>query len=148
MSNQNEYTKFEFLLKLEEHIIVQRYFNVKDYNFRALNSVNIYEDVKNICEEIGHDLKVKTLDYLANNQNYFLNSDNNDNQKNDSDEYFSLELKLNGRVFIQRVFSAKYYHPKVRYSVDIRPYLKEFLMSLTDTLSNQNVETSYLEYQL
>ncbi len=63
-------------------------------------------------------------------------------------EYFLLEIKLDDNVFIQRIFPAYYYHPKVRYTVDIRPRLRLILSDLTDILSSTELETSYLQYEL
>jgi len=51
-------------------------------------------------------------------------------------------------VFISRIFPAYYFHPKVRYTVDIRPNLKRILSDLTDILSSKELETTYLNYQL
>jgi hypothetical protein len=63
-------------------------------------------------------------------------------------EEFLLEIKLGDDVFISRIFPAYYYHPKVRYTVDIRPKLKRILSDLTDILSSEELETSYLQYEL
>ena len=136
MSNQQmDITKFEFLLTLEGNIIVQRFFNVKDY-------------VKNICEDISEDLKIKSSNYLCENQNYILNSESVEDSKVAGKEEFLLEIKLDDDVFIQRIFPAYVFHPKVRYTVDIRPRLKRILSDLTDILSSEELETAYLQYEL
>jgi hypothetical protein len=70
--------------------------------------------------------------------------DENEKEK----EHFLLEIKLGDDVFISRIFPAYYFHPKVRYTVDIRPNLKRFLSELTDILSSEDLETVYLQYQL
>jgi hypothetical protein len=147
MSNQ-EITKFEFLLSLEGNIICQRYFNVKDHVDESRRSMDLHYYVKNICEDISHDLKIKSSDYLCENQNFFLNSDNVEDSSNNEKEHFLLEIKLGDDVFIQRIFPAYYYHPKVRYTVDVRPRLKRILSDLTDILSSYDLETSYLQYEL
>ena len=148
MSNQLDITKFEFVLTLEGHIICQRFFNVKDHVEQARRSMDLHYYVKNICEDISYDLKIKSSNYLCENQNYILNleivEDSIDGQK----EHFLLEIKLGDDVFISRIFPAYYYHPKVRYTVDIRPRLKRILSDLTDILSSEELETSYLEYEL
>jgi hypothetical protein len=41
-----------------------KYFNVKDYNPRALKSMDLHEYVKNICEEIFEHLVIKSSDFL------------------------------------------------------------------------------------
>ena len=148
MSKNQEITKFEFLLTLENNIICQRYFNVKDHNPNSRRSLDLHYYVQQICEEISHDLKIKSSDYLCENQNYFLNSENVEELNDKKNEYFLLEIKLNDDVFIQRIFPAFYYHPKVRYTVDIRPRLKKILSELTDILSSEDIVTEYLDYSL
>lgn len=148
MSKNQELTKFEFLLTLEGNIICQRYFNVKDHNPDARTSMELHDYVKEICDQISHDLKIKSSDYLCENQNFLSNSENVEELNDKKNEYFLLEIKLGDDVFIQRIFPAYYYHPKVRYTVDIRPMLKRFLSELTDILSSDEVVTHYLEYEL
>jgi hypothetical protein len=72
MSNQQDVTKFEFVLTLEGNIICQRFFNVKNHNPKSKRSINLHERVKNICEEISEDLKIKSSDFLCENQNFLL----------------------------------------------------------------------------
>jgi hypothetical protein len=148
MNNQQEITKFEFLFTLDGNIVCQRFFNVKNHNPIARRSMNLHEYVKNISEEISDDLKIKTSDYLCENQNYFLNLEVVEDSSEDKKEDFLIEIKLNDDVFISRIFPAHYFHPKVRYTVDIRPKLREILSDLTDILSSKNLETTYLNYQL
>ncbi len=146
--NQENITKFEFLLSLEGNIVCQRYFNVRDHYKQARSSMDLHYYVKNICEEIQEDLKIKSSNYLCENQNFFLNSEVVEESKATEKEHFLLEIKLGDDVFIQRIFPAYYYHPKVRYTVDIRPKLKRVLSDLTDILSSEELETSYLQYEL
>jgi hypothetical protein len=147
MSN-NEATKLEFLLTLSGNIIVQRFFNVKGYNPNVRRSIELHDDVKKICEEIESDLKEKTLEYLHENQHYFPVFDPSNNEGPDTEEYFQLEIKQNDDVFISRVFPAHIFHPKVRYSVDIRPILRRVLGDLSETFSSTNITTKYLKYNL
>ena len=149
MSNQQlDITKFEFLLTLEGNIICQRFFNVKDHVEQSRRSMDLHYYIRNICEDIAEDLKIKSSDYLCENQNYFLSSDYVEDAPEKDRERFLLVIKLNDDVFIQRIFPAYYYHPKVRYTVDIRPKLKRILSDLTDILSSEELETTYLHYEL
>jgi hypothetical protein len=148
MTNNQEITKFEFLLTLGGNIICQRYFNVKDHNPKTRKSMDLHYYVKEISDKISEDLKIKSSDYLCENQNYFLNSDNVEDVNEKVEEYFLVQIKLVDDVFIQRTFPAHYYHPKVRYTVDIRPRLKEILSDLTEILSMSQPETTYLQYEL
>jgi hypothetical protein len=148
MSNQQDITKFEFLLTLDGNIICQRYFNVKDYVEQARRSLDLHYYIKNICEDISEDLKIKSSNYLCENQNFILNSENVEDLNDGQKEHFLMEIKLGDDVFISRIFPAYYYHPKVRYTVDIRPKLKTILADLTDILSSYELETTYLQYEL
>ena len=146
--NQDNITKFEFLLSLEGHIVCQRFFNVRDHVDQARRSLDLHYYVKNICEDFMEDLKIKSSNYLCENQNYILNSEVVDETATSEKEHFLLEIKLGEDVFIQRLFPAYLYHPKARYTVDIRPRLKRILSDLTDILSSEELETSYLGYEL
>ena len=146
--NQENITKFEFLLSLEGHIVCQRFFNVRDHVDQSRRSMDLHYYVKNICEDFMEDLKIKSSNYLCENQNYILHSEVVDESAISEKEYFLLEIKLGEDVFIQRQFPAYLYHPKARYTVDIRPRLKIILSDLTDILSSEELETSYLGYEL
>jgi hypothetical protein len=66
----------------------------------------------------------------------------------DEPEYFNLYVKLNEQTICHRIFDGKMFPPKVRYTVDVRPYLKEILKTLTDIFSETNLSFKYLEYDL
>jgi hypothetical protein len=147
-NNQDNITKFEFLLTLENNIVCQRYFNVRNHVAQSRRSLDLHYYVKNISEEIQEDLKIKSSNYMCENQNFILNSEVVEDTANQEKEHFLLEIKLGEDVFISRIFPAYYYHPKARYTVDIRPKLKRFLADLTDILSSYELETTYLQYEL
>jgi hypothetical protein len=146
--NNQDLTKFEFLLTLENNIICQRFFNVRNYNPKSKGSIDLYYGVRNICEEISHDLKIKTVDYLHENRDYFYGLGNVETNDENVKEHFSLKIKMGEEVFIERIFLANIFHPKVRYTVDIRPDLKRYLSDLTMILSSKELERTYLNYQL
>jgi len=146
--NQDNITKFEFLLSLEGHIVCQRFFNVRDHVDQSRRSLDLHYYIKNISEDFMEDLKIKSSNYLCENQNYILNTEVVDESATLEKEHFLLEIKLGEDVFIQRQFPAYLYHPKARYTVDIRPRLKRILSDLTDILSSEELETSYLGHEL
>ena len=146
--NQENITKFEFLLSLEGNIVCQRYFNVRDHVKQSRSSMDLHYYVKNICDQIEEDLKIKSSNYLCENLNYILNSENVEDKANEEKEHFLLEIKLGDDVFISRIFPAYTYHPKARYTVDIRPRLKTILSDLTDILSSDELEVEYLNHDL
>lgn len=145
-------TRFEFLLTLENNIVIQRYFNVNDYNTNTKYSVDLYECVTDMCNDISKDLKWKTLDYLDNNSNLYFNWEGEnlspDNEDDNKQEHFSLQIKMGNDVFITRQFPAYIFHPKVRYTVDIRPKIRGYLEELSNVLSLTNPTTKYMDYRL
>ena len=64
---EQEITKMEFLLTVNEKIIVQRFFNVKGYRHENRNSMEVLHLVDEIRDNIRHDLKMKTVVYLLEN---------------------------------------------------------------------------------
>ena len=99
MTNQDA-IKFEFLLTLGKNIVCQRFFNVRDYNSQARRSMDLHEYVKDICEEISHDLKIKTMDYLTENQDNPYGLKFVTPSENDEKEYFLLVLNLVSLTFL------------------------------------------------
>lgn len=145
MYTNQESTTFEFLLTLENNIIIQRYFDVRNYNPSTKNSMDIYYWVSNVCNEISSMMKIKNLEYMC--DNYYLVTDNElvNNNTPIKEEYFKLELKQDNQIFISRIFPAHIYHPKARYC-DIRPVVKRMISEITSILTSKNPEKKYLQY--
>ena len=141
-------TKFEFLLTLEKNIVIQRYFNVPNYNPKTRNSINLHECVKEICREISSDLKEKTLDFMSEEHKSFVDFNDDGHNTRPDEEYFLLRIKLGEEVFISRIFPAHIYHPKARYAVDIRPKVRRILTDLTNVLSSEVLTNTYLQYEI
>jgi CRISPR/Cas system-associated protein Cas10 (large subunit of type III CRISPR-Cas system) len=143
-------TKFEFLLTLEDHIVCQRFFNVKGYKPVNIRSLNLYDTVNDIKSDIMKSLKMKSTDYLLSLYNPYIYTVNLSEQDLDEapKEYFNIYIKLNNEVVSHRIFPAWIYPGKVRYTVDIRPFLGRILRELTDVLSAEKVERKYLETTL
>jgi len=147
MYNQ-DITKFEFLLKLENNIVIQRFFNVNGHNPASKTSMDLFDCVTDICEDIANDLKDKTLDVMNLNNDFISPEQRKEEIINYKEENFILEIKQGDRVFISRIFPAHIYHPKVRYAVDIRPKVRKILGDLTSVLSERELTKTYLSYDL
>lgn len=145
--NENNSTKFEFVLKLNDNIVVQRFFNVKGHNPKTLKSVELYDEMRDVTEEIVNSLKIKSCDYMSNNYAQFLNG-NGDEPADGQKDYFTLAIRKDDKNVITRYFDGTMFPPKVRYTVDIRPSLRRILKNFTDTLSDKNATTNYLTYKL
>ena len=143
-------TKLEFLLSLEDHIVCQRFFNVKGYKHGNTRSLDLYDLIEDIQLDVQRSLKMKATDYLLDNYNHFTQTVNLSEQDRNpqSKENFNIYLRINNDVIIHRVFPAWIYPAKIRYTVDIRPLVPSFLRELSDVLSAQKVEKKYLETTL
>lgn len=146
---EQESTKMEFLLTLNDNIVVQRYFNVRGYNPDVKNSLECYEVLKNIKNELEYYLKMKTVTYMMDNQELIIYDPAvMETSYTEGPEHFNIMIKANEELICHRVFDAKLYPPKVRYTVDVRPFLKDFLRDLTEVFSSKNLTLKYMNYEL
>ena len=142
-------TKMEFLLTLNDNIVVQRFFNVRGYNPKAKNSLELYEFMKALSDELHYYLKMKTVIYMMDNRDSIEHDASiMDTSFTDGPEIFNLFVKVGDTTICHRVFDGKMYPPKVRYTVDVRPFLKDVLRELTDIFSNNKLTYKYLEFDL
>lgn len=142
---EQDITKLEFLMMVNDNIIVQRYFNVRDYNPDARNSVDFKEFMDDLIENLNYQLKMKAVSYLLENQYDITNNPNLLNTSYvDGPEYFNIYLKQGDKLLCHRRFDAKIYPPKVRYTVDIRQTIKGILSELTSLFSAKDLSFDYL----
>lgn len=148
MKNQ-DLVKLEFLMTVNDNIIIQRFFNVRDYNSDAENSIELYQYLRDFKEEFVDYLKYKTLIYMSDNMSEIINNPSVlDTSYTDGPEYFNLYIKKDNMTICHRVVDAKLYPPKIRYTVDVRPQIKSLLLTLTDIFSRKNLTLNYLNIPL
>ena len=135
----NEQQKFEFLLKIDNNIICQRYFNVKNFNPKTVRSVEFYWFVQEIYEAIEVTLKEKTTDIIT---EFFTEDMSKFPEEN---ENFTITINKGETNLMTRIFPANLYPPRVRYSVDVRPQISYFLNGLSDVLSLREITHKYLD---
>jgi hypothetical protein len=143
--------QFEFTLYVNDHIIVQRYFNANGYNkfnTNAYKSLDFKYVMDDNMETIKHHLKNKTLDYMMeNSRNYYANP-SYDQFKNG--DVMRMVVKLDGVVIGNREWDATIYPMKIRNSVDIRQHIYDLITRIQNCLSLKmyQLETNYLGYDL
>jgi len=141
--------KLEFLMMVNDNIIVQRFFNVREFNNEAKNSLELYELLLDFKDDIQTQLKIKTVTYMSDNMYEIINNPAIlDTSYIDGPEYFNIFIKQNDVTICHRQIDAKVYPPKIRYTVDVRPHLKNLLMNLTDIFSSKDLTKKYLEVNL
>ena len=137
---EQESTKMEFLLTLNDNIVVQRLFNVRGYNPMAKNSLELYDYIRQFKEEIEYYLKMKTVVYMLDNADAIYNEPSiMDTSFTEGSEQFHMYIKMGEQTICHRFFDGKLFPPKVRYTVDIRPFLKDSLRDLTDIFSDEKL---------
>ena len=142
---EQDITKLEFLMMVNDNIIVQRYFNVRDYNPDARNSVDFKEYMDDMIQGLNYQLKMKAVSYLLENQYDITNKPDILNTSYvDGPEYFNIYLKQGDKLLCHRRFDAKIYPPKIRYTVDIRQTIKIILQDLASIFSSRNLSFDYL----
>ena len=146
---EQDSTKMEFLLTLNDNIVVQRFFNVRGYNPKAKYSVDLYNFMSDLKDELHYHLKMKTTIYMMDNKDAIIHDPSILNTSfTDGPEVFNLYVKLGDMTICHRVFDGKFFPPKVRYTVDVRPFLKNILRELTDIFSSKELSYQYLEFDL
>jgi hypothetical protein len=107
------------------------------------------EYISNFCYDFAYDLKMKTVVYMLENRQQ-IDEDPSVLQTSmtDGDEYFNIYLKIGDMTICHRQMDAKLYPPKVRYTVDIRPQIKNVLKDLTDIFSSENISLEYMNLGL
>ena len=141
---EQETTKLEFLMMVNDNII-QRFFNVRDYNSDAKNSLEFYEYLYDLKGTLEGVLKMKSISYLLDNsyeikQNPMMIETSN----TDGPEHFNIFIKEGDMTICHRQMDAKIFPPKIRYTVDIRPHIKSILSELTDIFSEKILTYEYL----
>ena len=148
MRDQDQ-VKMEFLLTLNENIVVQRFFNVRGYNPKARLSTDLYEYMYTVKEVLHNYLRMKTVVYMLDNQDAIAYDASVMNTSfTDGPENFHLYVKIGDETICHRIFDGKLYPPKVRYTVDVRPYLKDILSNLTDIFSKHDLNHEYCGIEL
>lgn len=141
--------KMEFLITLNNNIVIQRYFNVRGYNPTARASMELYHYIKDFTEVFAYEQKMRSVCYLMDNE-YEISEDPTilETSNTDGPEVFNIYVKVGEQTICHRQIDAKVFPPKIRYTVDIRQQVKSVLKDLTDIFSAENFTTNYMNYSL
>jgi hypothetical protein len=146
---EQDSTKMEFLLTLNDNIVVQRFFNVRGYNPKAKNSLDLYDFMRQFKSDLEYHLKMKTVIYMMDNRDSIINDPEIlETSFTDGSEEFNILIRINEQTICHTLFDGKKFPPKVRYTVDVRPFLKDVLRDLTDIFSGQKLSFDYMGFDL
>jgi hypothetical protein len=100
-------------------------------------------------QELEYYLKMKTVTYMIDNTEAIMSDPSIMNTSfTDESEQFNLYIKIGEQTICHRFFDGKLFPPKVRYTVDVRPFLKEVLRELTYIFSSRKLSFDYLGLDL
>ena len=130
--NRIEQHPFEFILKINGHIICQRYFPINNFNPDVTDSLELRELMEEIAGMnngpwgymgiIPNYLKMRSIEYLQffedNPNTAYKTREGNDIWAKRDD--FTFEIKINGITVSSIYFSGNYFPPKIRYKVNLK----------------------------
>lgn len=142
---------FEFILYINNKIICQRFFSIRDYNEDSLESIQLKEMMDSICGmnngEFGqmgilpNFLKEKTQEYLWNNYNpYGVSQSQEVRSIYEKVDDFQFEVRVNKKTAVKTTFSGNFFPPKVRYAVDIKEIMPSIISEIRYYLSQNNYD--------
>lgn len=154
---------FEFVLRINDHIICQRYFNIKNYNNDCRESLEIKEmmdDIMGINQHSQLGLIPEFFKYQCmentmkpyHEQNNYLNDKvdiftleilkNNVNRIRDKSGDFDFDDLRKDSIAIS-MFNGKIFHPNVRYEIDVRSIIPDIIRTISDAMSQKKYTKVY-----
>jgi len=169
MRSKTEMVKsFEFSLKINNHIICQRFFGIKDYNNKCRESLEIKEmmdELMGATQGITLGLIPEFFKYKCIMNSYepydseaisLYNKDddftlvisrNNVNKIRDKDGNFDMS-DLRKDVIASATFDGNLFHQNVRYEIDIRSIIPDIIRIISHYLSKKDYTKYYGDVKL
>jgi hypothetical protein len=159
---------FEFSLRINNHIICQRFFNIKNYNNDCRESYELKEmldEIMSTNQQLKLGLIPEYFKYrcVANShkpyhlQNNTLSdkkvifsleiSKNNVNKLREGGNNFNIE-DLEKEVICVGSFDGNLFHPNVRYDVDIRSIIPDIIKVISKYMSFKNNTNTFGDVKL
>lgn len=143
-----EEQRFEFVLFINDHIICQRFFDIRNFNEDSIKSLELKDLMDNIIGVNNGDfgqlgiipnfLKKKAQTYLWDNYNPYHNQkDEPTKTSTDKIDNFQFEIKVDKKVVSKGIFSGNLFPPKVRYSVDIKEIIPSIINEIRYSLAQK-----------
>jgi len=147
--------RFDFVLKINEFFIVHREFNIKNYNEKSRESLEMKELMDELmgmnCPSgklglIPNLLKKGSIEYLWEHFNQYTVQTVEESKIKDSNsrvDNFSFELREYGELIGSANFSGEYFQPKIRVKVDVKEVLPNIMEEIRHYLGKNEYTTKY-----
>lgn len=153
MENQNEMVNpFEFVLSINDNIICQRYFNIKNYNEDFRESLEVREMLDEVMGmsdsyELGiipNFFKKKCVDKLWSTYNSsYLQNTIRVKDIYEIPDNFHFQVMVNKEVVAATSCSANLYQYNVRRNIDVRDIIPEIVRTVSHYMSLKNYTKEY-----
>ncbi len=148
MEKKSENTNITFRVTLNDKIIIERIFTLSKYNPQAKYSLEWTEYMNYLASWMERRLINESSDFMC-ERSYGIEKNPDFFKTNKVDEFFDKYVKHKDTVIGHRRIDAQNFPPAIRYSLDIRPYMRDIKEELFDLLSKQKEFTfEYLGYDL
>lgn len=165
MTKKIEEQRFEFILYINDNIICQRYFSVKDFNEDSVYSVELkelmdrlvgmntggYSGLHSGMGIIPSHLKKKSMDIMwrfYNPHNIYQQKFEENRNIFDKEDIFNFEIKVDRETIAESTFSGNYFPQQIRYQVDIKEVIPNIISEIRHTLSKKSYTHEYADVRL
>lgn len=144
-----EEQRFEFVLFINNHIVCQRYFNIRDFNPDILRSLDLKELMDTITGVSNNGimgdfgiipkfLKNNSVNFLWESYNpYDPQIESGAKNTYEKVDDFQFEIKIDKNVVAQSSFSGNLFQPKVRYAVQIKEIIHSIMAEIRHFFSQK-----------
>lgn len=142
---------YEFLFMINGNPIVGRNFLIKNFNRDSVNSIEMKDVIDDVVDVIKLHFKNNTYEYLYKYYNYFVENSEEQTEVKDiyeNEDFFTFQIKVDGKVVIQKIFTGNDFPPKVRYDVDIRKIIPKIIDIIQNGMSQKKYTKNYCGYDL
>ena len=156
ITKKPEEQRFEFILFINNKIICQRYFLIKNFNETALKSIELKELMDSLVGMNNGDfgsmgiipkaLKVKSIDYLWEKYNPYITQNDRSKSKIEKKDIFEFEIRVDKKTVAKSCFSGNVFPQSVRYRVDIKDIIPTIILKIREALSQKKY--TYTNQQL
>lgn len=146
--------RFEFNLYINDNIICQRLFDVKNFNKEVLHSVELKEMMDSLTginnDSLGQmGIIPSYFKELCRNVSWrkykpYKVYDNKDSRSIfENEDKFTFEIKVDKKVVARSEFSGNWFQTDVRYAVNIKEIIPEIISEIDYYMSRKEYTTVY-----
>lgn len=142
--------KFSLVLKMnDDNIIIERFFNVKEFNPETIHSLDLTYTCDWIKESIIYLFKKESMRLMWLKYDEYAEPKTEEKEQK-TEKYFILELRYGKTLINSRIVDVTFFPKEVTENVYLKEVFPNYIQELTNVLSIQNKELTrkYLKQNL